>query len=152
MSIKVSRAAPLSFLVIMSALLMVAATPDPAAAQKISVAPRAIAIPYDPPNLYRVEDGVFEIREKQAVDLTDKSVLFNFIVDQRDGGVTCSVNGDRSRCRVGDRIDFLNHRALRTRKSEDHIFAGRSRCFLDVVRVTTLKGAPTTGVFRLFCE
>lgn len=119
---------------------------------KISKTTGATVIPVDPSTLYRVDEGVFQLREGQSVDLTDKRLMFTFGIQKCRDGKPCAWCRFRWRafdCQASDHFDFKSGRQYhyQTRK----MFAETSECFLDIVSITIVRGAPATGVFRLFC-
>ncbi len=117
---------------------------NPAQAQKI--------IPLDDGKFYQVKEGVFQIKERQAVDLTDRHLLFTFRRSGRECRqeqcIVCVLNGRSSACDIGKRFDLKWGNAPFFLKGT---FADRRECVLDVVNFKKPKGAPATAVFRLRC-
>jgi hypothetical protein len=96
---------------------------------------------------YRVEDGVFELREgSKAIDLTDQHLLLAL---RRNRTCLAVVLNGREDCpKVGTRYDFkYPHGPFQLK----YIFAEKKSCFLDVVDVQEAKGAPGVVTFRLYC-
>lgn len=96
--------------------------------------------------LYRVEDGVFQLREGKTIDLTDRFLLLAF----RQGGkcLEITLNGRRSCIEVGKRFDLKwKHAPFHLGK----LFQDKNRCFLDVAEISAPKGADATAIFRLHC-
>lgn len=109
-------------------------------------------IPIEEGKFYQVKEGVFQIRERQAIDLTDKHLIFTF---QRTGRtcrmescIECVLNGKNAKCEVGTRFDL---KWLHAPFFLDNTFSDRRECNLDVVSFSKPKGSPATAVFRLRC-
>lgn len=134
-----------SFLAVLT-LVVVALTQlvSPVQAQKI--------IPVDDGKFYQVKEGVFQIKERQAVDLTDRHLLFTFRRSGRECRkeqcIVCVLNGNSTACDIGKRFDLKWANAPFYLKGT---FADRRECVLDVVNFKKPKGAPATAVFRIRC-
>lgn len=117
-----------------------AQTPEPAA--RPSVTPAA--------TLLRVDEGVFELRQGRSVDLTNKKVLFTFVVEQdrsnfERGRFRASIAGYTFEGHVGLRFNLKDNGYTR-----DYV-KDKDTCFLDVVDLVAPKGAPATVTLRLHC-
>lgn len=100
----------------------------------------------DGSTLYRVEEGVFQLREGGVIDLTDRALLMAFRIGRRCPEVL--VNGNDACIEVGKRFDLKwRHAPFHL----DNLFSDKRRCFLDVVAITSPKGADATATFRLHC-
>ncbi len=96
--------------------------------------------------LYRIEDGVFQLREGKTIDLTDRFLLLAFQQGKKCFEIT--LNGRRSCIEVGNRFDLKRkHASFRL----GDLFQDKNRCFLDVVEISAPKGADATAIFRLHC-
>lgn len=102
---------------------------------------------------FRVEQGVFELKQGQSIDLTDRKVLFTFRDFygmgerfRKEKNISVYVSGKSYGIRPGDRIDFKDQRHL------SKYFEGNEQCFLDYVSLIAPKGASAVGTFRLHCE
>lgn len=96
--------------------------------------------------LYRVDDGVFQLKEGKTIDVTDRFLLLAF----RHGKKCLEIvlNGRRSCIEVGKRFD------LKGKHAPFHLgelFQDKNQCFLDVVEIDAPKGADATATFRLHC-
>jgi hypothetical protein len=104
----------------------------------------------EPAKLYRVQEGVFDLRGGKSMDLTDRRVLLTLPAIQdshlmEQGRFWISLNGQRSIVTVGARVDLK--RQPQTRKT----FDDKDECYLDVIDYVAPKGAPATATFRLSC-
>jgi hypothetical protein len=104
----------------------------------------------DKAKLYRVEEGVFELRAGKSIDLTDRQVLLTLMPMQdarvnQQGRFTIALSGQRYMVMIGQRVD-LKHFGT-TRK----VFADKDECYLDVIDFVAPKGAPATATFRINC-
>lgn len=95
--------------------------------------------------LYRVEDGVFQLRDGQTVDVTDRFLLLAFRLGKRCPEIV--LNGRKSCIEVGDRFNLKAHVPFHLGK----LFQDKNQCFLDVVKVDAPKGADAIAIFRLHC-
>lgn len=103
--------------------------------------------------LHRVDEGVFQLKLGQSIDLTDRKVLFTFRgffrdneQSRKDKHIYVYINGDSKHIHQGDRIDLKKH------KKTHKYFEGNEECFIDYVDLIAPKGAPAVGTFRLHCE
>jgi hypothetical protein len=104
----------------------------------------------DKAKLYRVEEGVFELRGGKSIDLTDRQVLLTLMPPQdaranQPGRFLISLSGQRFMVTVGQRLDLKHYGT--TRK----VFADKDECYLDVIDFVAPKGAPATATFRINC-
>ena len=96
--------------------------------------------------LYRVEKGVFELRDGHTIDLTDRFLLLAFRLEERCPEIV--LNGKKSCIEVGDRFD------LKWAHAPFHlgnVFQDKNQCFLDVVEIAAPQGADAVATFRLHC-
>jgi len=98
--------------------------------------------------LMRVDDGVFQLRQGQTIDLTDRKALLTFRTDQRRDLaerklLNISISGRNFSADIGKRFDLKG--------VLDKTFDDKDECFLDVVDLVAPKGAPPTATFRLSC-
>lgn len=98
--------------------------------------------------LYRVEEGVFQLKNGQSMDLTDRKVLFTFreVMPKRNDRISVSVNGAREVLKLGDRVD------LKKLRGTAKYFEGNEECFVDFFKLLVPKGAAAIASFRLYCE
>lgn len=100
--------------------------------------------------LYRVDEGVFELRVGKSMDLTNRQVLLSIPVQQDDrmfaqGRFAIGLSGLRLTVVVGQRLDLKRY--PNTKKA----LSDKDECFLDVLDFVAPKGAPGTATFRLSC-
>lgn len=100
--------------------------------------------------LTRVDDGVFELRQGNSVDLTKHAILLTMRADQQPralekGQFAILIAGQQQVVSVGRRIDLKRQRSI------ERDLQSRDQCFLDVVSFIAPKGAPATATFRLSC-
>lgn len=101
--------------------------------------------------LYRVDEGVFNLAEGETIDLGDHQWLL-FFKEYRSKAncVAVAINGKTTCMAIGARTDFKNPAIAAfytvTKDVED-----RDKCFLDVVRLVSRKGASPTATFRFHC-
>ena len=99
--------------------------------------------------LKRIDSGTFELRQGQAIDLTDRKVLFAVRSAQDPNPspsriFTVAINGFDRNVRPGERIDLKD--VLQS------VFADSTFCGVDVLDYVAPKGAPATAKFRLICK
>jgi hypothetical protein len=96
--------------------------------------------------LYRVEKGVFQLRDGHAIDVTDRFLLLTFRLDKKcpkivlNGRNSCIVGGERFDLKWAQAPFFLGK-----------LFLDKNQCFLDVVKIDAPKGADAIATFRLHC-
>ncbi|MCH9809419.1 MAG: hypothetical protein K0U74_16975 [Alphaproteobacteria bacterium] len=104
--------------------------------------------------LYRVDEGVFDLKFGQSIDLTNRRLLMRLDYDKRRKWLL-TINGmvphgsevvGSTYWRTGSRIN------LKLMESTESFVLDKDVCTLDVVDIATPKGAPATGTFRLFCD
>jgi hypothetical protein len=87
--------------------------------------------------LFRVDEGIFELKHGRMIDITDKKVLFQFTGGDGPERIYMKVNGGSTGMSVGGRFSFKNFGA---------------DCFMDLIDLVQPKGAPETATFRLVCN
>lgn len=125
-----------------TAIVAIAAFGEVALAQATRPAPGA--------GLARIDDGVFELRQGNSVDLTKHAILLTVRPDQSDrlierGLFYVMIAGQQQQLSAGKRVDLKRMRAL------ERELKSTAQCFLDVVSFVAPKGAPATATFRLSC-
>ncbi len=92
--------------------------------------------------LYKVEDGMFQLREGKTIDVTDQFLLLAF----RHGKKCFEImlNGKSDCIEVGKRVDLKWPHAP---FYFGDLFKDRNRCFLDVVEIDAAKGADATAAY-----
>lgn len=127
------------------------------AAAQLTPTPGATVVPLDGSQLYRIEEGLFQIQQNQTVDITDRSILFTIGYDKRRDQTLCMVNGNSNPCVTGARIGFQSGVVASgggtyyTKGIKAKDFEDKEQCFIDVVSIKKVKGAPIIGTFRLSC-
>jgi len=106
--------------------------------------------------LYRVDEGVFDLRQGEVIDLTDRKVTLHVQQKQHPDYVE---KQQRLEGRVGgdtgnqDIIIFVGQRInLKDLHVTREMFKDRSHCFVDPIGLVAPKGAPIVATFRLSCE
>jgi len=106
-----------------------------------------------PAKLYRVDDGIFELKLGQSIDLTERKVLVNFDYHSRLQSIAeyktfrVLVNGwYGGDVHPGVRLDLKKY------YSTAKIVADTSECYLDIVDVATPKGGTPVATFRFSCR
>jgi hypothetical protein len=110
------------------------------------VVPSLYAQEVNQAELYRVEDGVFKLKEGKTIDITDKFLLLAFRRGKKCFEIT--LNGGHDCIDIGKRIDL---KIPYVPFSLGNIFEDRKQCFLDVVGIDAPKGANAEATFRLHC-
>ncbi len=96
----------------------------------------------------QVNEGVFDLRLDEVVDLTDRSVLLALVRDRR-GKLAVRINGSIDPVTVGERYDLTQPFAPFFLEST---FADKRRCHLDILAVSDPAGGVPSATFRLLCE
>jgi hypothetical protein len=103
--------------------------------------------------LYRVDEGIFDIKLGQVLDLTDRKVLMAFSTTmsgnnrteiKRNQSFWVSFNSSSVSFSLGKRLNLKS-------KFND-IFKDKDECYLDLIGIATPKGAPVIATFRFHCE
>lgn len=103
-------------------------------------------VPVANAKLYRVDDGVFELREGKSVDLTDRAMLLTFRKTGEEFGAVCAqlVLAGREFCmRIGQQWNL--------QQDFNAVFHDKERCFLNVFEINAPKGAAATALLRFYC-
>lgn len=111
--------------------------------------------------LYRVDEGVFELRQGEMIDLTDRKVTLHFAkkqnveLAQEQQIISVNISADYSHTwdlEVGHRFDFKNgYKNYGIAKPGGILMKDKAKCFLDLVDVAVPKGAPMIATFRFEC-
>ena len=104
--------------------------------------------------LYRVDGGMFDMREGDIIDLTDRKILLKLIpMDRNDleksKRIKLQVTGSGSRqpaLTVGDRLD------LHKTDAASELLKDKKVCYLDLIGLTVPKAVPYIATFRFVCE
>lgn len=101
--------------------------------------------------LYRIDEGMFDLRHGQSIDLTDRKVLLTFTVSQNASlleskHIYLAINGTSQEMTPGRRLN------LKTTNPFTKIFADKAECYLDLIDVAMPKGAPMVATFRFECS
>ena len=106
--------------------------------------------------LYRVDEGLFDIRLGDVLDLTDNKILMAFPVDRNsreamveNKSIKIKINNISFGFTPGQRLNFKGSGYA---NYIDKYFKDYSECFIDLIGVTVPKGAPAIATFRLHCE
>lgn len=109
--------------------------------------------------LYRVDEGIFELREGELLDLTDRAISLHVPKNQNrelaesDQKIKVTLTSNRKReinLSVGDRVNLKGRDGYGA--YTDDSFKDKAICNLDLIKVTVPKGAPVIGTFRFKCE
>jgi len=125
----------------------------PAAAPKqVSSSPTA--------TLYRVDEGIFDIREGQTLDLTDRKILMAFrvisnayeresFVERKQVRIYFSGAGRTldNTFNQGQRLDLKNNTNYYPK-----LFADKAECYLDLIDTAAPKGGTLVATFRFVCS
>lgn len=101
----------------------------------------ATIIPLSGAPSYRVGSGLFQVKEDQVVDLTDRKVLFKFKFISNV--IYLYLNGRPMPSDTGARVNL--------RQLVPNTFSDRKTCTLDVIKATSPRGTKGAAVFRLHC-
>lgn len=113
--------------------------------EKLSASPTA--------TLYRVDEGLFDLKVGQSIDLTDRKILLHF-----NGGwnqsrenleqkyISLSISGRTDAIRPGNRWNLKNIYELQKTLND------KDQCFLDLIDVLVPKGAQAIATFRFSCD
>ena len=133
------------------AVFLLAALASPSASQsavpkaELKPVPMAQRLLVPVGQLFRVDEGVFDLRIGQTIDLTNRKLLLSMQIYNKSC-CNMTINGERvSRWQVGSRIDLKRFRGTKEAVQD------RDQCFLDVVDLVLPKGAPGVATFRLHC-
>lgn len=103
--------------------------------------------------LYRVDEGLFDIRHGEVLDITENKVLMAFLLNDNPRKnmleykqVRIAFNNEKWLFSPGTRYDIKSSSSFRK------IFNDYNECFIDLIGVTVPKGAPAIATFRLHCE
>lgn len=105
--------------------------------------------------LYRVDEGLFDIKLGEVLDLTDRKVLFSFPAQSDDNkreyirknqAIKLSINSGPAYIEVGKRLDLKRMGETRA------IFDDKSECYMDLIGLAIPKGAPVIATFRFQCD
>lgn len=112
--------------------------------------PTARSMPVPAAKLMRVDDGVFEMKIGQSIDLTNRKVFLAIPMQQngndlQNNRLTITLNGQTATGGTGTRFD------LKTSYATRDVVKDKDNCFLDVVDLLIPKGAPLSATFRLNC-
>lgn len=117
--------------------------------------PAQAAPPTAPPpgrneiHLARIDDGVFELEQGTAVDLTDRMILlyFNGLIESRShaSAIYLTVAGQRRQMRVGQRLN------IKTEGGLSALLKDKDECFLDLVDLVAARGGTPVATLRFFC-
>ena len=113
----------------------------------LSVASTKLA---EPATLYRVEEGVFTLKENQTIDLTDRYLLLALrqnVTRKKCLGIT--INGLTQCIELGKRYNLKAYGGPFSLSGE--LFSDKKRCFLDIVKINAPQGAIPSVTFRLHC-
>ncbi len=110
----------------------------------------AAVIPEGPGLFYRIDEGLFQINERQVVDVSDVKITFMFYNDgsDREPRFRFYISGSGTTVeslRVGQRVDFKRYRVTA------QLIDDREQCFIDTIQLQATRGAKAVGVFRLEC-
>ncbi|MEQ1697381.1 MAG: hypothetical protein ABL901_16235 [Hyphomicrobiaceae bacterium] len=134
---------------VLVATLVLAGLSTPSSAQPAAAPKQTTSSPTA--TLYRVDEGMFDIKRGQSIDLTDRKVLMTFTLDQHGNmaetkNINISFNGQSGYWAPGQRIDMRNWGQLAK------IFKDKSVCFLDYIDLAIPKGAQPIATFRFECN
>lgn len=120
-------------------------TSSPTAKKMITSSPTA--------KLYRVDEGIFDIKLGQVLDLTDRKVLMAFS-NTMSGNTREAIKKNQSfRVLFNSRqSSFSIGRRLDLKYEFKEIFKDKDECYLDLIGIATPKGAPVIATFRFHCE
>lgn len=112
--------------------------------------------------LYRVDEGVFDLQQGDVIDLTDRKVTLHFVNKQdqkravEEQTIDVTINADYSKTwnlQVGHRFDFKNgYKNYGIARPGGIIMKDKTKCYLDLIKVTVPKGAPMIATFRFECD
>lgn len=134
---------------LLAAALCALASSSAAAQSEVTAVDGATVVPVDG-SLYTVSNGQFRIQADQTVNITDENVIFKFTVDDNDR-MWCYANGGYHQCANGGRMDFKSGRPGFNPRLDPAPFESMAECYIDVVALIEVKGAPTSATFRLSC-
>lgn len=102
--------------------------------------------------LYRVDEGMFDIRRGQSLDLTDRKVLLSFPasstpIDATKKSIWLALLGHEFIVSPGQRFDLKNNSILKR-----ETFADKTECYFDLIDVAVPKGAPPVATLRFECN
>ncbi len=103
--------------------------------------------------LYRVDEGIFDIKLGQVLDLTDRKVLMAF--SNTISGNTREAIKKYQSFRVlfnSSAVSFSLGQRLNLKSKFNDIFKDKDECYLDLIGIATPKGAPVIATFRFHCE
>lgn len=110
--------------------------------------------PDDAAKLQRVDEGVFDLKEGQVLDLTDRRILLAFpkmqgneierFTDRRS--VRLSINGRTMSLSQGRRFDLKRDRNTAKTLSD------KAECYLDLLNTTAPKGSTPFATIRFVCQ
>lgn len=111
--------------------------------------------------LYRVDEGLFELRAGEIVDLTDRKVTLH-VLKQQDAAavesqqaIRVQISGIRSEditLRIGQRLNFQDRNGPARFFGLPDIMKDKTSCFLDFTNVSLPKGAAMIATFRFECN
>lgn len=102
--------------------------------------------------LYRVDEGMFDLRHGQSIDLTDRKIMMTFNLTQHPGAiadrkqVNFMVKGHGYSLEPGQRLD------LRTWHITQRDFKDKTECYIDFIDLAAPKGAPMVATLRFECN
>jgi hypothetical protein len=116
-----------------------------AASKQMTSSPTAV--------LYRVDEGMFDLRRGQSIDLTDRKILLTVKLEQSPDlaerkRIQFSIMGLGWSAVPGERIN-LKQTGYET---VNKIFADKTVCYLDLIDVAVPKGAQPVATFRFECD
>lgn len=103
--------------------------------------------------LYRVDEGMFDLRRGQSIDLTDRKVLLAIPLQQsptlaETKAINFTLNGQSYFLKPGERLNLKNVYTEGIGK----IFADKTVCYFDLIDVAVPKGAQPVATFRFECN
>lgn len=106
--------------------------------------------------LYRVDDGLFDLRAGEVIDLTDRKILLSFLKNSPREQAE-EYNQIRVNIAAGEQLSADQPMAVGRRFNLKADYASKllkdkNSCFLDLVSVAIPKGAPMVATFRFSCE
>lgn len=100
--------------------------------------------------LYRVDEGIFDIKLGDVIDLTDRKVIFSFPVrrnaraELKTKRINIDINSRGFYLDIGKRLDIKDYFR--------EIFKDKDECYIDLIGVANPKGAPAIATLRFHCE